>query len=263
MRQIRFMVIGAHADDCEHIGGLALKYVKTGHKVKFLTTTNGCSGHHEQMGGTMVRRRQEEARAVSAKYGVEYDILDFDDGFLTTGIQERLAVLRAIREWAPDLIVTHRPYDYHPDHRNTSMLVQDCAYLLQVPNVAPLTPVLRYMPVILHMSDHFQKPIPFSPDLVFDITSEIDDKSGMYHLYTSQMYEWLPWVGGYLDEVPKCEGARWEWLRNRRRCDVPESWQAQLAIKYGDREVQYAEALEICEYGGRLDDEKIAELFPL
>jgi len=267
-RPYRYMVIGAHPDDCESVGGICLKLLALGRKVKFLTATNGCSGHQTEPGAAMARRRAQEARRVSELFGVEYELLENPDGALTAGLAERAMVLRAIREWAPDFIFTHRPNDYHPDHRATSMLVQDCSYLVQVPNVCPLTPVLRYQPVIAYMPDGFQKPYPFEPTMVFDISDVFEQKIRMYHQYVSQMYEWLPWVDGRLEEVPHSEAERFEWLLKSRfggRNNQNPRWRAALAARKGQAAADAAaqlEAFELCEYGGQATRERLDELFP-
>lgn len=265
-KHLRVMVIGAHPDDCETAGGIALRFVRAGHDVKFLTVTNGCSGHYQNMGAALSAIRSAEAKKVSALAGIEYELLDNNDGFLVPGLPERYSVLKAIRSWAPDMIFTHRPNDYHPDHRNTSILVQDCSYLVQVPNVCPMTPVLRYQPAIFYMADSFRKPYPFIPDLVFDISDIHEDKMRMYHQYTSQFYEWLPWVDG-ITGIPEDDAERLEWFkkspfagRSERYADL---WRAELTAKYGERgqQARYAEALEKCEYGGQLTQEQLNEYF--
>ncbi len=264
----KYMVVGAHPDDCESVAGIMLKLLDLGHRVRFLTATNGCSGHHKEMGGAMAARRRGEADAVASFAGLEYEMLDFNDGELTAGIPERKAMIRAIREFAPDVVITHRPWDYHPDHRNTATLVQDCSYLIQVPNICPLTKVLRYMPAIFHMQDGFKKPIPFAPDLVFDIDGEMQRKMRMYHLYTSQMYEWLPWVAHESEEVPKSDEARFEWLKRTRfeawSRNYAERFRSDLIQKYGEKgeTIKYAEALERSEYGAQPDAVRQKELFP-
>jgi len=263
----KLLVLCAHADDCEKAGGIALKFMKAGGKVKFLTATNGCSGHQEKMGGTLVQKRFAEARRVAEQFGVEYDFLDFNDGFLTAGLPERAAVIKTIREYKPTVIFTHRNNDYHPDHRNTALLVQDSSYLVQVPNICPMTPVLEYQPAIFYLPDEFQKPAPFSPDLVFDISDVFEEKMRMYHQYDSQMYEWLPWVGGELAAVPADDAARFEWLKEGYFAMSKKwaaDWQDLLVKKYNKKgsDITAAEALEKCEYGGQLTDAQIADIFP-
>lgn len=266
-KKLRVMVIGAHPDDCELVGGIILKFVKQGHTVKFLSATNGYSGHHVNMGAAITAIRWDEAKKVAALAKIEYDFLDNNDGYLTAGLPERQSMLRAIRSFAPDLIFTHRPNDYHPDHRNTSILVQDCSYLVQVPNVCAMTPVLRYQPAIFYMPDNFTKPYSFTPDIVFDISDVIEEKMRLYHQYTSQMYEWLPWVENKLETVPEDDEARFRWLMDSKRTAMfaawAEKWREKLIAKYGEpgKTAKYAEALEICEYGGRLTPEQLSSVF--
>ncbi len=271
---IRLMIIGAHPDDCEACAGIALKMKARGHSVKFLSATDGQSGHHEKMGGTLAQCRWKEAQKVAELAGVEYEFLPNKDGFLTTSLEERYKMITAIREWAPDVIITHRPNDYHPDHRNTSILVEDSSFLVQVPNVCPMTAPLRYMPVIFYMYDSFTRPYRFCPDHVFDITDVFEQKMRLYHQYTSQMYEWLPWVDGvYGDDtdkdhvvVPEGEEERFRWLLATRgeglKC-VADDCRDALIKKYGEqgRTCEYAEALEICEYGGHFTDEEFNKIF--
>ena len=111
-------------------------------------------------------------------------------------------MIRLIRGFRPDLIITHRSTDYHPDHRFAGLLVQDAAYLLTVPAICPDAPHLPASPVILYFSDAFKKPCPFEPHVVVDIGAEFDRLVGMLHCHQSQFYEWLPYNAGYLDQVP-------------------------------------------------------------
>lgn len=266
----KYMVIGAHPDDCEAVAGIMLKLLDLGHSVKFLSATNGCSGHQTQMGGALAVRRRAEADKVAEIAGIEYDFLDIDNGFLTTDLPARKLMMRAIREYDPDVIITHRPQDYHPDHRNTGILVQDCSFLVQVPNVCPLTPVMSRMPAIFYMQDSFKKPYPFEPHLVFDIDSTVERKMLLFHQYASQMYEWLPWVAHDVDpDMPGADddAGRLEWLKRTRMpqyADDANEIRDKLVEKYGEhgREVRYAEALEMCEYGAQPDRGALEKLFP-
>jgi len=267
---IRALMIGAHPDDCEFLaGGLAAKYRAQGHAVKFVSATNGNAGHHQMGGGPLAQRRREEARRVSALTGIEYEILGNDDGQLEADLATRAQIIGLIRSFRPDLIFTHRLNDYHPDHRRTGILVQDASYLIRVPNICPLVPHLTYSPVILYMQDGFQKPVPLSPDVVVAIDDVMDDKARMVHCHESQFYEWLPWVGGYADQVPDGDAARLAWLRRQREQydgAVADRFRDHLIARYGEapgRAVRYAEAFEVSEYGRPLPPDEIARWFPL
>jgi len=265
---LKIIVFGAHPDDCDiKAGGIAIKYANLEHEVKFVSVTNGDAGHHEIGGVELARRRRAEAQAAGAVAGIEYHVLDNHDGELEPTLENRKKIIRLIRNYTPDLILTHRPNDYHPDHRYTSILVQDSAYMVTVPNICTDTPALSYNPVIAYLSDNFQKPQPFSPDVVIAIDDVIKKKIDMLHCHTSQMYEWLPFNAGHLNQVPESPQNRREWLRHRlNQFRTVADRYRDLLIKYYGQErgskVQYAEAFEGCEYGSALTDENIPELFP-
>jgi LmbE family N-acetylglucosaminyl deacetylase len=268
-KQLRILVFGAHPDDCDiKAGGVAALYVEQGHKVKFVSVTNGDAGHHEMGGGPLARRRYAEAQAAAAVIGVEYELLDNHDGELEPTLENRYKIIRLIREFKPDLVMSPRPNDYHPDHRYTAILVQDAAYMVTVPNVCALTPHLNYNPVIVYTSDGFQKPYPFKPDVVVDIDSVVEKKLDMLHCHVSQMYEWLPYNAGNLDHVPVDSSARRKWMGERRARGfkaIADKYRDLLIELYGEERggrIQYAEAFETCEYGSPLTEANKRVLFP-
>jgi LmbE family N-acetylglucosaminyl deacetylase len=96
-QKLRVICFGAHPDDCElKAGGVAALWAAEGHRVKFVSVTNGDIGHWRESGPAL-----------------------------------------ALREWHADLVLSHRPNDYHPDHRYTAVLVQDAAYMVTVPKFLP------------------------------------------------------------------------------------------------------------------------------
>ena len=172
---LRLLIIGAHPDDADYsAGGLAALYRQGGHVVKMISMTNGCAGHHQAAGPELVRRRRLEAAAAGQVIGATYDVLDHPDGELLPNLENRHSVIRLIRSFKPDLVLTHRPNDYHPDHRYTSQLVQDAAYMVTVPAVVPDTPHLLRDPVICYLPDDFQKPYPLVPSVVVDVGPVVD-----------------------------------------------------------------------------------------
>jgi LmbE family N-acetylglucosaminyl deacetylase len=201
--KINVVVIGAHPDDCDiKAGGTAVLYAEMGHKVMFVSVTNGDAGHHEMGGGALAKRRMAEAEEAGRRLGVKYVVLDNHDGELFPHLHIRLDLIRLIRNWNADIVISHRPNDYHPDHRNASILVQDAAYMVIVPNVAPDSPPLAKNPVFLYMEDRFQRPNPFRPDITIDVSSVLDKKYYGMAAHDSQFFEWLPWTAGRLEEVP-------------------------------------------------------------
>ncbi|MEW4566574.1 PIG-L family deacetylase [Tautonia sp. JC769] len=268
-RPLRIIVFGAHPDDCElKAGGTAARWAKLGHKVKFVSTTNGDIGHHEMAGGALAQRRTAEVERCAEILGIETEVLDIHDGELMPTLENRRTITRLIREWEADLVISHRPNDYHPDHRYTGILVQDAAFMVIVPFFCPDVPALRKNPVFMYSEDGFQKPNPFQPDVVVPIDEVLDQKVAAIDALGSQFYEWNPWLFGYLDEVPDSPEARLEWTRERalnRWGGVADRFRDALAEWVGEdaaEQVKVAEAFEICEYGSQPSKEELARLFP-
>jgi LmbE family N-acetylglucosaminyl deacetylase len=264
--KLNIIAFGAHPDDCDQrAGGIAAKYAALGHRVRFVAVTNGDAGHQTEGGGALAARRRAEAREAGRRIGIEYVVLDNHDGELLPSLSVREQIIRQIRQWKADLVLAPRPNDYHPDHRYTGILVQDAAYMVVVPNVAPDTPALRRNPVFMYFQDGFQKPNAFSPDIAVSIDDVIEKKIDMMDAHVSQMYEWLPWVDGTLDKVPKDAAARRRWLRETRAAAPTAAVRAALVKWYGSAQgnaARHAEAFEICEYGARPDEATIRKLFP-
>ncbi len=266
---IRIIMIGAHPDDCDlDGGGTAILFASMGYQVKFLSVTNGDAGHQSQGGGALAKRRMAEAKEAGKRFGVEYDVLDNHDGELTPSLEVRRQIIRKIREWNADVVIAPRPNDYHPDHRYTSILVQDAAYMVAVPNVTPDIPALKKNPVFLYFQDNFQRPNPFRPDIAVDITSVFDKKVFAISAHQSQFFEWLPWIAGYAAEVPAQRGDQLSWLTKRlsKMWTINKDVIASLEKWYGkDRtsKIKFAEAFEICEYGIQPNENEIKRLFPM
>jgi LmbE family N-acetylglucosaminyl deacetylase len=264
---MRIIMIGAHPDDCDGDGGgTAILLASMGHSVKFVSVTNGDAGHQTQGGGALAKRRMAEAQEAGKRFGVVYDVLDNHDGELLPSLDVRLQIIRKIREWKADVVIAPRPNDYHPDHRYTGVLVQDAAYMVAVPNVAPDVAPLVKNPVFLYFQDGFQRPNPFRPDIAIDISSVIDKKVHALAAHESQYFEWLPWIGGYFDQVPK-DRTQWEpWLLKMQQRELSPAIRRSLEQWYGAEragKVKYAEAFEICEYGKQPGTDDIRKIFPM
>ena len=269
---LRIIIFGAHPDDAEYkAGGTAAKWAKTGHAVKLVSVTNGDIGHWQSAGGPLANRRRAEAAAADHVLGVTSQVLDLHDGELLPTLENRRTLTRLIREWQADIVIAHRPWDYHPDHRYVGVLVQDAAYMVAVPFFCPDTPALKKNPVFLYSSDGFQKPYPFRADVAVALDDVFDQKLDAIHELTSQAYE-----GGAdgnaerFAAVPPAEdvGGRKEWLRKRwsgRQSGEANRFRETLVRFYGQEKgaaVKYAEAFEICEYGRQPTPDELRALFP-
>ena len=267
-KKLNIIVFGAHPDDCDNkIGGTAALFAEMGHHVKFVSVTNGDAGHFEKGGGALAKIRRVEANLAAKRLGIDaYTVLDNHDAELFPTLDVRHQIIREIRNWNADVVITHRPVDYHPDHRYTGVLVQDAAYLVIVPNVTPDTPPLEKNPVFLYLQDHFQKPYSFKPDISVDITQSFSKKMDALDAHKSQFYEWLPWTSGKLSTVPKEIDKRREFLISIWSRSISPEVRKSLNKWYGNERgqaVKHAESFEICEYGKQPTDAEILELFPM
>ncbi len=266
-QQLKVVVFGAHPDDCEaYCGGTAALFASLGHQVTFVSMTNGDAGHHLKGGGELARLRLEEAREAQKRLGIaHYFVLDNHDGELLPTLELRRHIVRIIRRYGADLVITHRPNDYHPDHRYGSMAVQDAAYLVMVPNVCPDVEPLRRNPVFLYMQDRFRKPYPFQPDIVVDVDSIWAKKLHGMAAHVCQFGEWLPWIDGYEAEVSSDPLQAAKQAVERYTFPIDGDIRARLAHFYGkaSQEVEHAEAFEICEYGRQPSAQEILQLFPM
>ncbi|HTW63913.1 MAG TPA: PIG-L deacetylase family protein [Bryobacteraceae bacterium] len=265
---MRLICVGAHPDDCEiEFGGTAVKLAARGDAVKFLSMTNGEAGHHLYPGPKLAAIRKAEAEEAARRLGIAAaEVLDNPDGQLIPSIEARFDVIRQIRAWEADVVITHRPWDYHPDHRYTGQLVQDSAYLVTVPHVCPETPALRHNPVFLHLEDAFRSPVPFRADIAVDIGDVWERKLDGLDAHRSQVYEWLPWIASAgREKVPEDPAARRKWLDAAWTREPSACTRAVLAERYGcghAERVRHAEAFEISEYGRQLSGEELEEMFP-
>jgi LmbE family N-acetylglucosaminyl deacetylase len=273
VEKLRVIVFGAHPDDAEFkAGGTAIKWAKGGHHVKLVSVTNGDIGHWQTRGEPLAKRRKAEVEAAAKVLGVTVQVLDTHDGELEPTLENRKRVTRLIREWRADIVIAHRPWDYHPDHRYVGILVQDAAFMVTVPFFVPDSAPLKRNPVFLYSSDRFQKPYPFRPDVAVSIDDVFDTKLDAIHELASQVYE--GGASGSAVFEAKVPGAadvagRKKWLRQQwetRQKSEADTYRDALVKMYGEekgRKVKFAEAFELCEYGRRPTAEEMKTLFPI
>lgn len=270
--KLRIVVFGAHPDDAQYkAGGTAAKWAKLGHHVKLVSVTNGDIGHWQSAGGPLAQRRLAEVKKADAIIGAVTEVLDIHDGELLPTLENRQRFIRIIRQWKADIVIAHRPWDYHPDHRYVGVLMQDAAFMVTVPFMCPDVPPLAKNPVFLYSSDGFKKPYPFEADIAVSVDDVFDLKLTAIHEMPSQHYEGGASGSAELAaQVPPAtdEAGRKAWLRERwtkRQGGEAKRFREALIKWYGPEQgaaVKYAEAFEICEYGRQPSADEIKQLFP-
>jgi len=261
------LIIGAHPDDPDLMfGGCAVKLARQGHSVKFVSCTDGGAGHYRMDRESLVERRRREAQASAAVAGLSgYDVLDHRDGELVPSLDFRRQLVSLIRDFMPDLVVTHRVFDYHADHRATAQAVQDASFLVGVPMFDPRHTVPDATPIYVYGHDRFCKPCPFRADVAVSIDDVVDQKLRMLDCHASQFYEWLPFNLKRLEQVPTSTEERFAYLARGWLCrnrDQAEAARERLARKYGDaKTITYAESFEVSEYGRQPEAGELDALF--
>ena len=212
MAKRHILCIGAHPDDNEiSVGGTAAKCRARGDEVHFVSVTNGNKGHfydeYKTDPATLASRRLAEAENAAAVIGASYQTLNVPDGevYVTQATTE--ALMRCIRSFGepgqgPDLVLFNRPLDYHRDHRYTAQMVLDATYMLTVPLMCPDTRHLDRMPVFAYWYDDFRDTVPFRANIAIPIDDVMEQKIDMVAAHVSQVFEWLPYNAGRLEQTP-------------------------------------------------------------
>jgi LmbE family N-acetylglucosaminyl deacetylase len=247
---MRVLAVGAHPDDLELLcAGTLARWVREGHEVYMAHLTSGDKGGRQSR-EELARIRGDEANASAAVIGATALGTEWGDLEVYESRPFRDRVMDFIRQARPDLIVTHAPNDYHPDHRVASTLVFDAAYCSTIPNYpspAGLEPHAVRAP-IWYMDT--VAGIGFAPQEYVDVTDTIEIKQRMLSCHQSQLQwmssyrhsdvrylvEWVARWRGLQCQVPYAEGFRREdaWGRLRTVRTFPEGMAAEVRAAAGD-----------------------------
>lgn len=271
---LHVLVIGAHPDDNElNCGGLTLRLTQRGHKVQFVSVTNGDKGHFAQIyldqPALLATRRAIEAQNAAAILGAEYKCMGLHDGEVYVDQSTTNAMLRQLRSFGtpgkgPDLVLFNRTVDYHRDHRYTAQLVVDATYMLTVPMMCPSVPHLSNMPVFAQWYDGFTEQGAFVPEIAVPIDDVFSSVVSSISCHASQFYEWLPYNTGTLNDVPSDAGERHNYLKSRLQTRAENRARASTNARlHGDRTADFVEAFRVCEYGRKATDAELSVLFTL
>ena len=268
-RVLRVVAFGAHPDDAElKFAGTAALMAAQGHKVKLVALTNGDVGHFAQAGGPLAQRRKAEVEACHKKLGVETEVLDIHDGELMPDLETRRKVANVIRDYQADIVLSHRPYDYHPDHRAVGTLANDTAVLVVAPFFSPYSAPTTKNPIYLYYSDGFTHPYPFDPILAVGFDEVAQKKWECISAMPSQFGDADSWQARYRANVPTDEAARQAFLLDavkQRSADVATQYRNLLVKLYGEskgRSIKYAEAFELNQYGTQATADELKGMFP-
>jgi LmbE family N-acetylglucosaminyl deacetylase len=206
---MNILAIGAHPDDVEsNVGGTLAKYAKAGHKVFTATATNGNIGSATLPMEEIARIRKEEARSAAALIGAEYVCLDYDDEMFFEDKTARLKFINLVRYCKADVILTHNPVDYNPDHELTSKIINDIAVMIPIAKLKTDSLPYDKIPAIFYFEP--AQGLGFVPTEYVDITGVFETKMAMCYAHKSQD-QWMK--DNYTETVGKIESNYFEVVR--------------------------------------------------
>ncbi len=186
---MNILAIGAHPDDVENsCGGTLAKYAKLGHKVFTATATNGNIGSATLPMEEIAAIRKEEARRAAAHIGAEYVCLDYDDEMFFEDKAARIAFIDLVRYCKADVILTHSPHDYNPDHMLTSKIINDIPVMIPIAKIQTKNKPYDKIPIIAYFEP--LNGLGFIPTEFVDISDYIDIKKAMCYEHQSQI-SWM------------------------------------------------------------------------
>jgi len=193
----RAMVIFAHPDDAEvQCAGTIALWAADDRKVTYVVMTKGDKGTQDPSTAAedLIRLRQEEQLQAAHELGVQKVLfLENGDGELEVTMERRRALTRIIREYQPEVVITHDPwmrYQLHPDHRASGTLALDAVISARDRLYFPeqieqgLKPC-RVRRVLLFASDQ--------PDYWVDIEKTFAQKIKALGRHKSQVSQWPNW----------------------------------------------------------------------
>ncbi len=222
------LAVGAHPDDLEILcGGTLARYAKAGHRVFMAHVCNGNKGHHHIPPDELAAVRDEEAVSSASIIGAEHINLDIDDLDVYVERGQVLKCVDLIRRTRPDVIITHSPDDYMPDHSVASRIVFDASFIATLPHT-----------VTEH--EHFEK---ITPVYYMDTLAGVGARPSEY-VDISETFD-------VKKEMLSCHKSQLSWLKEHDRIDILEFIETVARFRGLQCGALYAEAFSRLEKWGR------------
>jgi bacillithiol biosynthesis deacetylase BshB1 len=184
--KLDILVLAAHPDDAEiSCGGTIAKHIALGFKVGVVDLTRGELGTR----GTALIREQEAANS-SKILGLSLrENLGLRDGFFNNGEDDQLMVVRAIRKYQPEIVLTNAIHDRHPDHGRAADLVYESCFLSGLAKVETReggNPQIAWRPKAVY---HFVQSQYIQPDFIIDVSDFWEKKLASLQAFKSQFFD--------------------------------------------------------------------------
>ncbi len=231
---MRVLGIGSHPDDLEILcGGTLAKYATTGHSVIMAVVTDGSAGSNNLSVEELKSVRKKEAENSAKIINADFQWLGEPDELFFDNSETRLKLIDLIRHAKPDLIITHAPTDYHPDHRAVSSAVLNASFVSSLPNILSKHAAHEQVCPIYYMDT--LAGVNFHPSEYVDITTTFDTKKKMLASHDSQI----------------------EWLKAHDNIDIIEFIEVCAKYRGYQAGVTYAEGFQVAPYWLRIKPERL------
>lgn len=184
--KLDILAMGAHPDDVElGCGGTLAKEISRGKKVGILDLTRGELGTR---GSAEIRHR--EATHAAKILGVEVrENLGFRDGFFVNDEKHQLELIKFIRKYRPEVVLTNALEDRHKDHGKGSELTSTACFLSGLRKIKTTWEGQKQEAWRPKRVLHYIQWQDLQPDVVVDISGFIDKKMEAVKAYQSQFFD--------------------------------------------------------------------------
>ena len=203
---MNILCVAAHPDDTEILcAGTLARYVRQGHRVSIAVFTSGNMGDARIAPDELAAIRKQETQAAAALINARVIWGGVDDEHVFPDLKQRRRMIDILREADPDVISTHSPNDYHPDHRYVGQLVFDAYFQKGLPHIPGQSqPACRFGQAPIYYLDNLGG-IAFLPTEYVDISEVIDTKLAMLRCHTSQLAAMQELAGTDIVEIAETQ----------------------------------------------------------
>lgn len=185
MKKLDILAFGAHPDDVElGCAGTILLQISLGYKVGVIDLTKGELGTR---GNAMIRQEESDVAAQKMQLSIREN-LNFQDGFFENNQQNKLEVIKRIREYKPAVILCNAKEDRHPDHGRAASLIYDACFLSGLEKVQTSFNNKSQEPFRPNVIYHYIQYNNQKPDFIVDISNFMSNKMDIIKSYASQFY---------------------------------------------------------------------------
>lgn len=233
--------IAAHPDDIEFfMSGTLMLLRQVGYETHYMNVANGCCGTTEFDRETIAEMRRQEAMEACEFAGAVFHESICDDLGIFYDKPTLARVASVVREAAPEIILTHAPWDYMEDHMNVCRLAVTAAFTRGMPNFSvdpPRDPVTKKVTIYHAQPFSHRDPLrqPVTPDMFVNVSDVIQRKVEMLSKHVSQK-KWLDESQGHDSYLQTLRDLDAQCGRMSGLFEYAEGWRRHLHLGFCDEQ---------------------------